>query len=154
MGRLPSSMIFLAERPVSDSAGSEAATWCPYSFSIHLHQTGMHQAALLCVSSVQAMVQTRLWHQSEGARHALIPEGAAAAVYPEDCRRSHPYPRQSQTLKDKHGKPLYCNDRQASRAETALEETHPPASEPDLVGCSKTMAMWPVALVSTCTRTR
>ena len=29
-------MIFLADRPVSDSAGSDAATWCPYSFSIHL----------------------------------------------------------------------------------------------------------------------
>ena len=153
MGRLPSSMIFLAERPVSDSAGSEAATWCPYSFSIHLHQTGMHQAALLYVSSVQAMVQTRLWQQSEDARHALIPEGAAAAVYPEDCRRSHPYPRQSQALKGKHGQVL-CNGRQASRAETDLEGAHPPASEPDLVGCSKTMAMWPVALVSTCTLTR
>lgn len=36
-GRLASSMIFLAERPVSDSVGSDCATWCPYSLSIHLY---------------------------------------------------------------------------------------------------------------------
>ena len=62
-------------------------------------------------------------------------------------------PRQPQGLKDRHGEVL-CNGRRASGAEAALEGAHPPASEPDLVGCSKTMAMWPVALVSTCTRTR
>ena len=50
MGRLPSSIIFFAERPVSDSAGSEAATWCPYSFSIHLHHTSIHQAASMCAT--------------------------------------------------------------------------------------------------------
>ena len=35
----PSSMMAFADAPVSDSAGSEAATWCPYCFSIHLRQT-------------------------------------------------------------------------------------------------------------------
>ena len=29
-------MMALADAPVSDSAGSDAATWCPYCFSIHL----------------------------------------------------------------------------------------------------------------------
>ena len=106
MGRLPSSMIFLAERPVSDSAGSEAATWCPYSFSIHLRQPSMHQAAISCVSSAQGMVLRGVWRESGSARHALAAEGATAAVKSTQRRRVHPCPRQPQALKDGHGEVL------------------------------------------------
>ena len=75
----------------------------------HWHASGCKLVGEVCTSHKldKGLAAVR------GARHALSPERAAAAGYPEDRKRLHPNLRQPQALKEKHGEVL-CNDREAS----------------------------------------